>query len=112
MKLENVFKEDKLEEILVANWTQFLDSSKLLGFVLKNVKENINNLAVINSKELKRKGPSITLSRFYRINTGFSLWVEFHVPIDENKTSEGTMELYLSSNGIITYVTMTGNIYF
>ena len=111
MKLENVFKEDKFEEIMVANWTQFLDSSKLLNFISNIVKTNINNFAIINSRELKPKGASITLSRFYRINTGFSLWAEFQVPIDTNKMSEGTMELYLSSNGIITYVTMTGNIY-
>lgn len=109
--LKDSFKEDKLEELLVTNWTHFLDSSKLLAFVLQKVKENINNLAVISSSDIKPKGVSLTLSRCYWIATGFTLWVEFHVPITTNKMAEGTMELHLSSNGSITYIETIGNVY-
>ena len=30
-ELKDAFREEKLEELLVANWTQFLDSFKLLN---------------------------------------------------------------------------------
>jgi hypothetical protein len=109
--LKNIFKEDKLEEILVANWTHFLDSSRLLAFVLQNLKANINNLAVISSGKIKTKGVSITLSRCYWTPKGFILWIEFHVPLEIKKTSEGTMELLLSNNGNITHINTLGNIY-
>lgn len=109
--LNNAFKEDKLEEILVANWTQFLDSSKLMAFVLQNVQANINSLVIISSSEIKTKGVSITLSRFYCTSTGFTLWVEFNIPLAINKMAEGTMELNLSHEGIISHNMTIGNIY-
>jgi hypothetical protein len=109
--LKNVFKEEKLEELLVANWTHFLDSSRLLAFVLQNVKANINNLAIISSSEIKPKGISITTSRCHWTPKGFILWIEFHIPIETKKMSEGTMELLLSNDGNITNITILGNLY-
>lgn len=109
--LKDAFKENKLEEILVANWTHFLDSSRLLAFVLQTVKANINSLVIISSSEIKPKGISITLSRCYWTKTGFTLWVEFHIPITKNKMAEGTMELHLFYNGNITHIGTIGNLY-
>jgi hypothetical protein len=109
--LKNIFKEDKLEELLVANWTHFLDSSRLLAFVLQNVKANINNLAIISSAQIKPKGVSITLSRFYWTPTGFNLWVEFSIPTAADKLAEGTMELNLSHNGNISLLSVIGNLF-
>ena len=109
--LNNAFKEDKLEELLVANWTHFLDRSRLLAFVLQTVQANINRLAIISSVEIKPKGVSVTVSRCHWIPQGFILWVEFHVPLAVNKMAEGTMELHLSCNGSITHVATVGNIY-
>lgn len=109
--LKNIFSEDKLEELLVANWTHFLESSKLLAFVLQTVKSNINSLAIISSSEIKPKGMSITLSRCCWIPTGFTLWVEFNIPLATNKMAEGTMELHLSCNGSITHISTLGNVH-
>ena len=109
--LKNVFKEDKLEEILVANWTRFLDSSKLLAFVLQNVQANINNLAIISGSEIKPKGVSLTISRCYWMTQGFAIWAEFQIPVSANKQAEGTMELHLSNDGSISHIRTLGNIY-
>lgn len=107
----NIFKEDKLEELLIANWTHFLDSSRLLAFVLQTVQANINRLAIISSSEIKPKGVSVTLSRCHWTPQGFILWAEFHVPVSANKMAEGTMELLLSDTGSISLVNLLGNIY-
>ena len=109
--LKNVLKDDKLEELLVANWTHFLDSSRLLAFVLQTVQANINRLAIISSSEIKPKGVSVTLSRCYWTTQGFLLWVEFNVPLAVNKMAVGTMELYLSPNGSIKHINTLGNLY-
>ena len=109
--LKNVLKEDKLEELLVANWTHFLDGSRLLAFVLKNVQENKHRLAIISGTEIKPKGVSVTLSRCHWTPEGFILWAEFHVPLTTNDMAEGTMELHLSCNGSISHIATTGNIY-
>lgn len=107
----NIFKEEKLEELLVANWTHFLESSKLLAFVLQTVQANKNRLAIISDSEIKQKGMSITLSRFHWTKNGFLLWIEFNIPLASNQMAAGTMELILSHNGSITHNQTMGNIY-
>lgn len=109
--LKNVLRPEKLEELLVANWTHFLDSSRILAFVLKTVQANIHRLAIISSSEIKPKGVSATISRCQWTPQGFILWVEFHVPVSAKQMSEGTMELHLSCNGSITHINTLGNLY-
>lgn len=109
--LQNVLKADKLEEVLVANWTQFIDSSKLLAFVLKTVQSNVERFAIINSAHIKPRGISATVSRCHWNPKGFLMWVEFHVPISTNKIAEGTMEFNLSINGSIYLINILGNVY-
>lgn len=110
--LKNVLKADKLEELLVANWTQFIDSSKLLGFVLKTVQNNIDRLAIISCAKINPKGVSVTFSRCHWNDNGFLIWAEFHVPISTNKIAEGTMELFLLSEGSISVINILGNVYY
>lgn len=109
--LNNSFNENKLEELLIANWSHFLDSSKLLAFVIQYTKANINNFDIIKVKEIKSKGVKISISRFYLTSNGFNLWVEFNVPSSSNQMVEGTTELNISHNGNITHVNTTGNLY-
>lgn len=108
--LQNALKADKLEELLVANWTQYLDSSKLMGYVLQTAQKNLNRLSTI-SAHIKPRGLSVTVSRCHWNTKGFLIWVEFHVPISANKIAEGTMELNLSINGSISFINMMGNLY-
>lgn len=109
--LQNVLMEDKLEELLVANWTRFIDSSKLLAFVLKTVQNNTNRLAIISSSQIKPKGVSITLSQCHWTHKGFILWTEFHAPLSTTKMAEGTIEFLLSKDGSITVLNILGNIH-
>ena len=109
--LKNIFKENELEKLLIANWTKFLDSSKLMAFVLKKITENKNKFAIITDNDIRPKGMSITLSRCCWIDQGFNIWLEFTVPLSHFEMTEGTMELLLSNNGNIIYITTLGNIY-
>lgn len=109
--LLNAFKEDKLEELLVANWTQFIDSSKLMAYVLQKIQENANNLAIISGVDIKPKGFRITISRCCLKILGFIIWVEFTTPLSKNKMADGTMEILLSHNGNISHLNTMGNIY-
>lgn len=109
--LSTAFKADKLEELLVANWTHFIDSSKLMAYVLQKVQENTNNLAIISATNINPKGVKITLSRCYLKPQGFILWVEFSTPLSKDRMAEGTMELLLSHTGNLSYITTLGNIF-
>lgn len=109
-KVKDVLKEDKLEELLVANWTKFLDSSKVMAFCLRTVRDRIKTLAPVPATELRQRGTQITLSRFQIVADGFIMWVEFTVPIDD-KTAVGTTELFLTNTGEISHIHTLGNLY-
>lgn len=103
--------KDKLEKLLIANWAQFLNSSKLIGYVLTTVKSNIDRFVIISNSKITPKGVSITLSRCDWTVQGFIIWVEFSVPISSDKIAEGTTELCLSHNGTLTHISTLGNIF-
>jgi hypothetical protein len=106
----NIFNADNLEKLLVANWTHFLDSSKLMAYVLKTVQENANRLDIISSEKIKNKGIKITISRFVLKKEYFLVWVDFNVPLQQFKNADGTLELLVFFNGDIQVANMFGNI--
>ncbi len=106
-----VLKQGKLEELLVANWTSFMDYSKLMAFVLKCVRDNVNkDFSILTQSSVKRKGVQITLSRFQLVENGFIVWVDFSVP-HENNVAVGTSELHLSPSGTLTHMRTLGNLF-
>jgi hypothetical protein len=115
--LKNAFSKDKFEELLVANWTQFLDYSKLLAYVLFTIQEKASNFTQVESEEKPFKGIRITISRFSISDNGFLIWIDFIAPFSGSQVVEGTMELFLEIDKInlhnesISYISMLGNIY-
>ena len=106
----NIFDADKLEKLLVANWTRFLDSTRLMAFVMQKLQENSGRLDIISPEAIKSKGIKITLSRFYPTKRSFAIWIEFSAPVAPNRHAEGTMELSMDLDGNFEAVHLVGNI--
>jgi hypothetical protein len=105
-----LLKEEQIEKILVANWTQFIDVSLLRAFVQQAVQKNINKLTIIPMKT-SLKGNSISLSRFYYENNGYYFWVEFY-NIIEKHAAEGTMEIFVPlENNQIKMISIIGSLH-
>jgi len=111
-QLNALVNTEKLEELLITKWTQFIDTSKLLDFVTENVIRRKNSLGIIYDTSIKMKGKQIMLSRFQLTAQGFLIWVEFIVPTDKQGMAIGTTELLISTNGIVSHIQTVGNIYF
>lgn len=109
--MDRIINIEKLEELLVANWTQFVDSAKLLGYVLQTVQKQKDKFAYIADTKIKAKGAQIMLSRFSLVPNGFIIWIEFHVPVPGSQAAVGTTELYLTNTGSLTHIQTLGNIY-
>lgn len=109
--LKDVLKKDELEELLVANWTQFIDSSRLMAFVLQNTRDRIEHFAILPSSSVINKGVRLTISRFQMEKTGFVVWVEFSVPIGTNSIAVGTTELVVEYGGEVRHVMTLGNLH-
>lgn len=107
----DIFDADKLEKLLIANWTHFIDSSKLMAYALKQVQENANHLEIISGEQIKNKGVRITISRFHYSTQGFLIWIEFNAPLSpQNKYAEGTLEVLLNHHGQLQLININGHI--
>jgi hypothetical protein len=112
MDSKKLLKEEKLEQLLIANWSQFIDGSQLIAFVLKSVQDHKSNFAVIDCFEMKNNGIKATISRCECTNKGFLIWIEFVAAISNKQISEGTIECYVPyKDGIISLSNIIGNIY-
>ena len=109
--MESILKTDKFEELLIANWTQFLDSSRFMRYCLKNVRDRINEFPITISPNIRQSGVRITISRFEIVSNGFIVWVEFSVPSDLDRIASGTIELHMSNTGDISHIQTLGNLY-
>lgn len=106
-----ILNKEKLSELLIAKWTQFIDVSKLMSFIIENTKKHENQMLIIDNTTIKHTGNQISLSRFDLNNYGFIIWVEFKIPLND-KIASGTTELLINSEGNITHIQTIGNIYF
>jgi hypothetical protein len=105
-----IFKEEKLEQLISTNWTEFTDTSLLRSFVKDTIQKNLNNLNIIPMKS-SFKGNSLSLSRFYFDNNGYYFWIEFHNLV-EKYIAEGTIEAHVPfENDQIKMVTIIGSLY-
>lgn len=106
-----IVKKDKLEETLVANWTQFIDIKLLRIFIQNEVKNNLNNLIIISNDRRPINSNKISLSRFYFINKDYNLWIEFYY-VFETGIAEGTIEAFVPySCDDIKIISIIGNFY-
>lgn len=91
-----MFDTNKLEQLLIANWANFFNVSKLLKFAKSGLPEKYKQNRVKN----------LTISRFEIIDSGFLVWLEVNVHTttsEVSKTSTNiTMECHLSNRGILT----------
>jgi len=109
-QLNELINKEKLEELLIAKWSQFINVSKLFEFIETNVKKRKNSFGIINDTTVKMKGKQLMLSRFQLTAQGFLIWVEFTVPVDAG-IATGTTELLITTKGIVSHVQTLGNIY-
>ena len=107
--MDSILKTDKLEELLIANWTKYFDVSRLMSLVLEEVRKSVNNFT-ISEMVIHRQGVKISLSRCQLIQDGFILWVEFAAPLD-NKMGVGTVEFHLSNLGKMKPIQTIGTLY-
>lgn len=110
--IANCFSCDNLEKMLIANWTQFIDSSKLLHHVLTTVQNYKEQFAFLETQKINNCGVRISMSKCMLTNQGLYSWFEFFVPVDKNKAAEGTLEVLLTPEQNIKHLNISGNILF
>ena len=84
--------------LLRKHWTSFIDKSRLIAFVLQQVRDT--DLPKVSGDPAGRKqGVTITLSNVEVAQSGLLVWIDFIVPAKANSTCAGTCEVILSYDG-------------
>ena len=103
----NLLDKQKLEELLLKNWTSFMDFKTLLSLVLVAVRDT--EFPARTTQEIKIQ-TQIKLSRFEPGEHGFTVWVEFSVPRGDGLVV-GTSEIQLLLSGKATHIQTIGNLF-
>lgn len=104
-----MFDKKKLEELMLRNWTTFLDSKRLMAKVLRDADETSGSFNIVKKRlEPKRTMAQISLSRCQMTKSGLVIWAEFFVP-REKFACVGTAEYLIEDNGEITLRQMIGS---
>lgn len=95
-----VLDPEKLGEVLVKTWSEFIDRNRLIAFVLACVRDHADLTVVPGEPPCSAMRFSIT--NFNLVHDSFELLVEFTCP-SENGVIEGSSELNLSLDGKLSH---------
>lgn len=96
----------ELENLLIKNWTTFLDPKKFINLITESALNA--SLPISERPQSLKLGTQVKLSRFTLTEQGFILWADFIIA-QKDKTAIGTVELLLSSSGVIQPIQTVGN---
>lgn len=72
---------DAFEQVLLANWSSFLDKTQLLKIVLEHARNNEYSTSL--QDKIPPRHTKVTLTKFTPKNKKFLIWVEFTIPKEE-----------------------------
>lgn len=80
--MNNIIIPEKLSEILLKNWANFLNKKLMIQKVLEDAK---NANLILSNETCSKTQTYITITKFELIdNSNFEIWVEFGVPQQDN----------------------------
>jgi len=107
--MSGVIVSEKLEELLLVNWANFLDKTQFLRHVLEDARKAI--LPTSSQRELPPRQIKLSVTKMEVQKTGeFEVWAEFSVPLD-NGVAVGTHVYSLKLTGELCLQQTYGHIF-
>lgn len=107
MTPKNLIKE-KLEKILITNWTQLVELPDIISLIKDFANKNIENFKKTNNLTKKSQ---FSASRFELNDDKFTIWIEFNMPLNQTWI-KGTFEFNLIiETEVIIPIDIEGEIY-
>ena len=98
---QNILNTKSLSNILRGHWTEYIDKTRLIAYVLQTVRAV--NFPVPDDPECCKATPGLklTISQAELSVGGLLLWIEFSIPMPEQMAKVGTCEVLLSPDGTL-----------
>ena len=107
--MSGVILYEKLEELLLANWANFLDRTQFLRRVLEDTRNA--TLSRSSQSELPERQIKLSVTKMEYQNSGdFEVWAEFSVPLDDG-IAVGTHSYSLKLSGELELKQTYGHIF-
>lgn len=104
--VNKLFRSERLEDLLQAHWTEFIDPIMLMKTVMEHVSSN--QFKTIVQATIPPKQVKVTITKFDTISQNRpEFWVEFSVPKD-NGVVVGTSTYQIDTAGNIVMVKSFG----
>jgi hypothetical protein len=107
--IQSLIISEKLEEILLKNWTHFIDRNRLIAFVLEKVRDGAARFP-ISHEAAPTKSARFSISRFQPQSDGFVIWIEVVVPTPMGFVV-GTTEIFHQLSGGFTHTQTIGSLH-
>jgi len=98
MEMRKLVNKTALESLIRRNWGEFIDKTRIIAFVLEQIRENDLPKVSGNPSSVKQ-GIKVTLSKVELVCDGLLFWIDFSVPTSVDTTCVGTCEAILSHDG-------------
>jgi hypothetical protein len=80
--MENLIKKNKLEQVLLTNWSEYVDQTQFLRFVLTHSQQN--NYPFVRQSIPVLQKIKITITKLMITDqNNIEIWVEFNIPKDD-----------------------------
>ena len=107
--MQNILNQEALSNLLLRNWTSFIDKNGLVTFILQQARDATFPIIDRPANFTAASNPTFTLSRADLTKKGILLWIEFSIPSDQ-QIKIGTCEAILSPNGTIQPTNIIGQV--
>jgi hypothetical protein len=104
-----ILKLKNFEELLLLQWTKFVDYESIQKFITNNILLYASNWStIINMKQITTKKIFVSKTEVKKDHILF--WISFEIPMT-NKCAVGTAEINCTLDGTATLAKISGNFY-
>jgi hypothetical protein len=102
---------EKLESLLVKNWTEFISYKTLFPIIKENVNSLLNSMPKIIEKTNNIIPNRASMSRFYLKNDSYMVWFDYVVSLNEKEYASGTIEFKIIPDGSMVFSDLEGTLH-
>ena len=102
---------EKLENLLVKNWTEFISYKTLFPIIKEHANSLINSMPKLVEKTNNIIPNRASMSRFYLKEDCYIIWFDYVICLNEKEYVSGTIEFKIIPDGTLIFSDLEGTLH-
>lgn len=102
---------EKLENLLVKNWTEFISYKTLFPIIKEHVNSLLNSMPKLVEKTNNITPNRASMSRFCLTKDYCIIWFDYVVCLNEKEHASGTIEFKITPDGTLVFSDLEGTLH-